>query len=90
MSLQTSLLRQLENPNLSQDERAILRCQLAQEYEDRGQLEAARQAMGELWQRIGERPKIEALEPSTAAEVLLRAGALTGCIGNQHQITDSQ
>jgi hypothetical protein len=48
MSLQTSLLRQLENPHLSQNQRAILRCQLAKEYEDIGQLEAARQAMGEL------------------------------------------
>jgi tetratricopeptide (TPR) repeat protein len=90
MSSQTSLLRQLEQPNLSHNQRAILRCQLAREYEDTGQLEAARQAMGELWQRIGERPKIEGLEKSTAAEVLLRAGALTGCIGNKHQVTDAQ
>jgi tetratricopeptide (TPR) repeat protein len=90
MSLQTSLLRQLENKSLSPDQRAILRCQLAKEYEDRGQYEAARQAMSELWQRIGERPALEGLAQSTAAEVLLRAGALTSCIGNKHQVTDAQ
>jgi hypothetical protein len=73
-----ALLRQLSNKNLSPDERAELRCQIAKQYEDTGQHEAARQVMGELWQRIGERPKIEGLEPRTAAEVLLRVGVLTG------------
>jgi hypothetical protein len=30
------------------------------------------------------------LEKSAAAEVLLRAGSLTSCIGNQHQVTGAQ
>jgi hypothetical protein len=90
MELSASLLRQLDNPNLSHDQRAELRCQLAKGYEDVGQLEAARQAMGELWQRIGERPKIEGLEKSTAAEVLLRVGVLTSWIGSCNQIPDAQ
>jgi tetratricopeptide (TPR) repeat protein len=90
MSLQTSLLRQLEQPNLSENQRAILRCQLAREYEDKGQYEAARYIMGELWQRIGEHPKIEGLEQETAAEVLLRAGVLTSWIGNRTQVTEAQ
>lgn len=46
--------------------------------------------MGELWQRIGEPPKIEGLEQSTAAEVLLRAGVLTGWIGSSNQIGEAQ
>lgn len=90
MSIQASLLRQLGQPNLSRNQRAILRCQLAREYEDKGQYEAARQAMAELWQRIGERPALDGLEKSAAAEVLLRVGSLTSCIGNQHQVTDAQ
>lgn len=61
MDSQASLLRQLRNKNLSLDEQAELRCQLAKQYEDVGQHEAARQVMGEIWQRIGERPKIEGL-----------------------------
>nr|MDQ3820985.1 tetratricopeptide repeat protein [Acidobacteriota bacterium] len=90
MSLQTSLLRQLENPRLSRNQRAMLCCQLGKEYEDTGQLEAARQAMGEFWQRIGERPQLEGLDQSAAAEVLLRAGSLTSCIGNKNQVTNAQ
>jgi tetratricopeptide (TPR) repeat protein len=90
MTLRTSLLRQLENPNLTINERAQLRCRAARELENSGRYEAARKAMGELWQRIGERPKVEELERATAAEVLLRAGVLTGWIGSQQQITDSQ
>lgn len=48
MSLQTSLLRQLENPSLSRGQRAELRCQFAREYEDTGDYESARLTMGEL------------------------------------------
>lgn len=79
MDSQVGLLRQLRNKNLSLDEQAELRCQLAKQYEDVGQHEAARQVMSELWQGIGKRPKIEGLEQRTAAEVLLRVGVLTGC-----------
>jgi len=82
MELSASLLRQLDNPNLSLNQRAELCCQLAKRYEDVGQLETARQAMGKLWQRIGERPVIEGLGPSTAAEVPLRPGILTSWIGS--------
>lgn len=90
MSLQASLLRELENPQLSLDQRAELRCKFARRYEDTGDYEAARQAMGELWQRIAESPNVKGLGQSTAAEVLLRAGVLTGWIGSTQQITDSQ
>jgi tetratricopeptide (TPR) repeat protein len=90
MTLQPSLLRQLENPNLSRDQRARLRCELAREFEDRGEYESAREAMSGLWKRIGERPNIKGLEQSAAAEVLLRAGTLTGWIGSKNQVTDAQ
>lgn len=90
MDFQASLARQLENPNLSRDQRADLRCQLARELEDTGDYEAARKAMGELWQRIGERPRIKGLEATTAGEVLLRAGVLTGWIGSKNQVTGAQ
>ncbi|HEX8140686.1 MAG TPA: tetratricopeptide repeat protein [Pyrinomonadaceae bacterium] len=90
MDFQASLLRQLENPKLSYDQRAELRCQLARELEESGDHEAARQAMGELWQRVGERPKVEGLEPSVAGEVLLRAGVLTGWLGSSNQIGEAQ
>ncbi|HEX8138692.1 MAG TPA: tetratricopeptide repeat protein [Pyrinomonadaceae bacterium] len=90
MDSQASVLRQLNNKNLSPDERALLRCQLAKHFEDTGEQEAARLAMDDLWQRIGERPHVEGLKQRTAAEVLLRAGVLTGWIGSSQQITDAQ
>jgi tetratricopeptide (TPR) repeat protein len=90
MTLQTSLLRQLENSHLSCDQRAQLRCQAARGLEDKGNIEGARSIMGELWQRVGERPKIEELESSTAAEVLLCVGVLTGSIGSKNQLAHAQ
>jgi tetratricopeptide (TPR) repeat protein len=90
MDVQASLLRQLENKNLTRDQRAELRCQLAKELEDTGDYEAARQAMSEFWQRIGEHPRLDRLETIARGEVLLRAGVLTGWIGSKAQITDAQ
>jgi two-component system NtrC family response regulator len=90
MHLQTSLLRQLDNPKLNRSERAELCCRLAKELEEAGNYEAARNALNEFWQRIGERPKIEDLEQHIAAEVLLRAGSLTGWIGSSRQIEGAQ
>ena len=85
-----SLLRQLENPALSPDGRAETRCQAARELEEAGDYEAAREALGGLWPRFGEPPGVEGLESSTAAEVLLRAGTLTGWIGSCNQIKHAQ
>jgi tetratricopeptide (TPR) repeat protein len=90
MDVQASLLRQLENPNLTRDQRAELRCELAKELENSGEYEAARQAMSEFWQRIGEHPRLDGLETTTKGEVLLRAGVLTGWIGSNSQITGAQ
>jgi tetratricopeptide (TPR) repeat protein len=90
MDEQTSLLRQLENPTLTRDQRAELRCELARKLEDKGDYEAARQAMSEFWQRVGEYPRLDELEAVTAGEVLLRVGVLTGWIGSQNQITGAQ
>ncbi|MDT5060804.1 MAG: two-component system, NtrC family, response regulator AtoC [Acidobacteriota bacterium] len=90
MHVHTSLLRQLDNPRLNRNERAELRCRLAKELEQAGNYEAARNALGELWRRIGERPHIEGLDQRMAAEVLLRVGSLTGWIGSAQQVRGAQ
>jgi tetratricopeptide (TPR) repeat protein len=90
MDVQASLLRQLENPNLTRDQRAELRCELAKALENTGDHEAARSAMSEFWQRIGEHPRLDGLEITTKGEVLLRAGVLTGWIGSNSQIAGAQ
>ncbi len=90
MTLRASLLRELESPGLSVDRRAELACELAKQLEDCGEYEEARKLLAPYWRRIGERPKLTGLEPNTAAEVLLRAGVLTGLIGDKNQIPDVQ
>ncbi len=90
MTLRASLLRELLNPNLSVGGRAELCCELAREFENKGEYEDAREVLSGLWPRISERPKLRGLERNTVAEVLLRAGVLTGIIGSSHQIKDAQ
>jgi hypothetical protein len=86
MIISSQLLHRIADLTIPEDERARLRCQLAKELEDVGNYEAAREVMGELWPRFGERPVLDDLDEVTAAEVLLRAGVLTGWIGSVRQI----
>jgi CheY-like chemotaxis protein len=90
MIIPSRLLHKISNPALTQNERALLRCQLAKELEEMGNYEAAREAMGELWQHVGDRPNLEGLDRTVVAEVLLRVGVLTGQIGSIKQIENSQ
>jgi CheY-like chemotaxis protein len=90
MNSTRELLRHLAEPSLPSNQRAQLRCKFATQFEEAGDYEAAREAMGELWQRIGERPLLEGLDAETRAEVLLRVGALTGWIGSAKQIEGAQ
>ena len=90
MTLSASLLRELVNPNLSVGGRAELCCELAKEFENQGEYEQAREVLGRLWPRIGERPQLAGLEPGPTGEVLLRVGVLTGLIGSKNQIAETQ
>jgi len=89
MTLRTSLLRELVNPNLDVGGRAELCCELAKEFENKGDYEEAREILSGLWPRTNRRPIVKGLEPDIAAEVLLRAGVLAGWIGrDQEQAKD--
>lgn len=90
MTLRASLIRQLENHALPPNQRAEIRCQLAKELEDVGDYESAREAISEFWQRVGEKPQLDGLDRHVSAEVLLRAGTLTGWLGNCNQIEAAQ
>jgi tetratricopeptide (TPR) repeat protein len=90
MTLRTSLLRDLENPSLGVNSRAELCCEIARDFENKGEYEEARKVLSGYWRRIGEQPKLTDLDPSASAEVLLRAGVLTGIIGSKNQISDAQ
>jgi tetratricopeptide (TPR) repeat protein len=90
MNLADERLKELDNPSLTDNERILLRCRVAADLIHRGQYEAAREALGELWQGTGARPNLEGLEERTAAEVLLQCGSLTGCLGASKPITGAQ
>lgn len=90
MTLLASLLRELENQKLSVNKRAELSCEAAKEYEDKGEYEQARAMLREFWRRVGARPNIAGLEDNAAAELLLRAGVLTGAIGSKNQIAGAE
>jgi tetratricopeptide (TPR) repeat protein len=66
------------------------RCSIAKELASVGDYEAARETLRELWDGIGFRPKIEGLPPNQQAELLLRAGALSGWLGSSRQVPDAQ
>src|SRR5215208_215894 len=90
MTLRASLLRELINPTLGVGDRVELCCELAKDFENKGEYEEAREVLSGLWPRIDERPILTDLDQGTVAEVLLRAGVLTGWIGGSHQIADAQ
>jgi tetratricopeptide (TPR) repeat protein len=90
MYLATQLLRELERPDLSDSERAFLRCEIARRQEQAGDYDAASEALAELWQGVGARPNLEGLHGAMKAEVLLRVGAITGWAGSAAKIEGAQ
>jgi tetratricopeptide (TPR) repeat protein len=90
MKLSAGKYRQIADANLSLDVKAQSRCALAREFEEAGEYEAAREALGELWQGTGRRPRLDGLSAHTAGDVLLRVGALTGWIGSADGIEGAQ
>lgn len=90
MTLRASLLRTLDNSNLSVDSRVELCCEATRELEDRGEYDEAQKVIREYWPRIGETPRLAGLEENTAAELLLRAEVLTGIIGAYRPIPEAQ
>jgi len=90
MHLAKTFLEEIDNPSLTVNERASLRCRVARQLEEAGDYEAASEALAELWQGVGARPMLEGLDDETKAQVLLRVGTLKGWIGSASQIEGSQ
>ena len=90
MTLADKMLKGLDDPSLTAEQRVLVRCTAAAELTYAGQYEAGREALGELWPGIGERPDVKHLAPVVAAEVLLQCGALTGWLGSVRNVEGSQ
>jgi tetratricopeptide (TPR) repeat protein len=90
MNLADERLKGIGDPKLTDDERAAARCRVAADLIHAGQYETAAEALGELWQGIGERPEVKKFRPVVAAEVLLQCGVLTGWLGSVRNVSGSQ
>jgi tetratricopeptide (TPR) repeat protein len=89
MNLADDRLKELDNPSLTEDERALLRCRVAADLIHRGRHGDAREALGERWHGVGERPNVEGLGDRAAAEVLLQAGIISGWLGEAEGAQDA-
>jgi CheY-like chemotaxis protein len=90
MDMAFERLNQVEDPALNIEARVALRCRLAKELEESGDLEGARASLSEFWQRVGDRPRLDGLDKKSSGEVLLAVGRLTGSIGSARQIEGAQ
>ncbi len=90
MTLADECLRELGNPSLTDNGRILLRCAVASDLIHKGQYEAAREALGELWSGVGEKPDVKGLPPVLSAEVLLQCGVLTGWLGRIRSVEGAQ
>lgn len=84
----TSLKLETSHPTANKE--AIRRCETALILKDKGDSDGAQKMMRPLWERVGERPDTEGLDPSVAAEVLLCVGILTGWVGSRRELKDAQ
>ena len=90
MTLADERLKELDDPSLGEDGRALLRCGVAADLIHKGQYGAAAEALGELWPGAGRRPPLKALSPAAGAELLLRCGTLTGWLGSVGNVPGAQ
>lgn len=76
--------------SLTLNERALLRCRLAKRLEYSGEYEAAGEMLRPFWRAVGESPEVTEIGEVAAAEVILRAGVLTGWLGSKAKSAGSQ
>ena len=83
-------LKQWETADLDHGRRALVRCAAAAELSEAGRYEEAREALGELWRGVGERPETTGLDILTTAEVLLQCGVLSNWLGAGRNVSGAQ
>jgi CheY-like chemotaxis protein len=91
MNLQSQLATlQEQSRGLDLDARAALCCRFAKQFEKAGEYQKACDALTEFWPEPHGYPKVNGLDQLTAAQVLLRVGALTGWLGSADQSKGGQ
>jgi len=65
-------------------------CRLAKDLEEAGEFNEASEVLSSYWRTVGQRPNVEGLTDEAKAELLLRAGTLTGWLGSARQVEGAQ
>jgi tetratricopeptide (TPR) repeat protein len=88
MELHTAVFKsQTEKPGA---EDVIPLCELAKNLEEAGEFESACEMLRPFWQGLLRRPETIGLPDDVKAELLLRAGTLTGFLGSVKQLSGAQ
>lgn len=90
MNLSDNKAHKLDGSAVYTAEQVLDRCLQAAEFIFDGQYEEACEALGPFWQGVGNRPSLEEIPNSAAAEVLLQCGALSGWVGSCQYIDGAQ
>ena len=88
MELHTAVFKDLVENRVAED--VIPLCELAKNLEDAGEYESACEVLRPFWQGLLHRPKTTELADEPKAELLLRAGTLTGFLGSAKHIPGAQ
>ncbi|HEX8558133.1 MAG TPA: helix-turn-helix domain-containing protein [Pyrinomonadaceae bacterium] len=90
MNLADDRLEELDNLPRTASEGVLSRCRAAADFIHKGQHEAAREVLGDLWLGVGQRPPVSGLPPAIEAEALLQCGTLTGWLGSVRNVSGAQ
>lgn len=88
MVLETSIYER--RPTRASATDVLLQCRQAKEFEEAGEFELGREALGSLWPVLGQRPATSGLTDEESAELLLRSGTLTAWLGSARQVPGAQ
>jgi tetratricopeptide (TPR) repeat protein len=88
MELHTADFKNLTENPVADD--VIPLCELAKNLEEAGEFESASETLRPFWQGLLHRPDTAGLSDEDKAELLLRAGTLTGWLGSTRQVAGAQ
>jgi len=88
MELDTAVFKSLTENPVADD--VIPLCELAKNLEEAGEFESASEMLRPFWQGVLRRPETSGLADEAKAELLLRAGTLTGFLGSAKQLAGAQ
>jgi len=88
--METKIINNTPAAGFAKETDVAARCRTAKELGIKGEYEAARETLGDLWPGIGKPPRIETLALADQAQLLHRIGALSGWLGSSGQVAGAQ